>query len=253
MERLLNLPAVYSAHGAHMDHLMVLLHYLMGVLAVGWTLFFVYVLFRFRATRNQRADYKGVSKNTSTFLEFGVAGLEILLLVGFAIPLWGTVADNFPPESESTVVRVVAKQFAWTFIYPGPDGKFGRQDMTLVRSDNPFGFDATDEATKDNIIVLNQLHVPVGKPVILNMSSEDVIHSFKVVPLRITQDCIPGVNIPIHFVPTREGKYQVICAQLCGNGHASMVQGVVMVETAEDYQAWVASQSTGGGTATSFE
>jgi cytochrome c oxidase subunit 2 len=183
----------------------------------------------------------------------GVAGFEILLLVGFAIPLWGRVADDFPPVEESTVIRVVAKQFAWSYIYPGPDGRFGRQDPALVSAENPFGFDPEDASTKDNITSLNQMHVPVGKPVILNLTSEDVIHSFKVVPLRITQDCTPGLSVPIHFVPTHEGKYQVICAQLCGNGHASMAQGVVIVESAEAYEQWMASQLSGGGAATVFE
>lgn len=253
MHRLLDLPIVASQHGHDVDRLMVLVHWLMGILLVGWTVFFIYMLWRFRASRNRKADYVGVRGHASTWLEVGVASFEAVLLIGFAVPLWAKVVDDFPSEKEATVVRVVAEQFGWNFIYPGADGRFGRQDLSLVAGDNPFGFDATDPATKDNFTVLNEMHVPLGKPVILNLSSKDVIHSFKVVPLRVTQDCIPGINIPNHFMPTQAGKYQVICAQLCGNGHAAMAAGVVVVEPEADYLKWAASKSSGGGAATTFE
>jgi cytochrome c oxidase subunit 2 len=253
MEKLLNLPVVASEHGRDVNHLMVLLHYLMAILVVGWSIYFVYVLFRFRGTRQKKANHSPIGGHTSTYLEIAVASVEILLLVGFAIPLWGRVADDFPPEDEAVVVRVVAEQFAWTFIYPGPDGKFGRQDLNLVRSDNPFGFDPEDPATADNVTSLNEMRAPLNKPVILNVSSKDVIHSFKVVPLRVTQDATPGLNVPVHFVATREGRYQVICAQLCGNGHAAMAQGVVVVEPEAAFQEWLASKGAAGDTATSFE
>lgn len=253
LEKLMHLPLVASKHGHEVDHLMVLLHWLMAFLAVGWTIFFLLTLWKFRASRRRNADFKGAPKQVSTWLEFGIAGFEILLLVGFAIPLWGKAVDDFPPEKDSTVARIVAEQFMWHVIYPGADGKFGRQDLGLVRGDNPFGFDSADPATKDNLVVLNELHVPRDKPVILNISSKDVIHSYKVVPLRITQDAIPGLNIPIHFVPTADGKYQVICAQLCGNGHATMAAGMVVVEPQEQFDQWMASKLASGGPATTFE
>lgn len=253
MEKLLDLPLVASQHGHDVNELIVLLHWLMGVLLVGWSIFFVYTLLRFRASRNRRADYHGVRGHASTWLEVGVASFEAVLLIGFAVPLWAKVAGDFPADKDSTVIRVVAEQFGWTMIYPGPDGKFGKQDMSLIRADNPFGWDKSDPATKDNIEVLNEMHVPVNKPVILHCSSKDVIHSYKVVPLRVTQDCIPGLNIPTHFIPTKEGKYQVICAQLCGNGHAAMASGIVVVDSAADYETWIKSKSGAGAAATTFE
>lgn len=253
MEKLLDLPVVVSEHGNDVNHLMVLIHWLMGVLLVGWTIYFFYALWRFRASRSPKADYEGVKGHASTYLEVGIAGFEAVLLIGFAIPLWAKAVDDMPDEKESVVIRVVAEQFSWNYIYPGPDGRFGRQDLSLVSSSNPFGFDATDPATADNFTVLNEMHIPVNKPVILNLSSKDVIHSFKVLPLRVTLDCIPGLNLPLHFKPTQEGKYQVICAQLCGNGHAAMASGVVVVDSQEDYDAWVQARVAGGGPATSFE
>ncbi|HMO66183.1 MAG TPA: hypothetical protein PKE47_13330, partial [Verrucomicrobiota bacterium] len=107
---------------------------------------------------------------------------------------------------------------------------------------NLLGFDPEDPATKDNVIVMNEMYAPVDKPVIMHITSKDVIHSFKVMPLRVCQDSIPGLSIPIHFVPTAKGKFQVICAQLCGNGHAAMASGRVYVTGEEEYQAWLAEK-----------
>jgi cytochrome c oxidase subunit 2 len=159
-----------------------------------------------------------------------------------------------PDESNSTVVQIVAQQFAWNVRYPGKDGVFGKQDMRFVSNDNPFGVDPSDPAGKDDIQTQNDVHVVVDKPVIIRLSSKDVIHSFKVIAMRVTQDAIPGMRIPIHFKPTKVGRYQINCAQLCGQGHANMALGYMTVETQEDFDKWVAKQTpvgTSGGT--SFE
>jgi cytochrome c oxidase subunit 2 len=94
--------------------------------------------------------------------------------------------------------------------------------------------------------------VVVNRPVIITITSKDVIHSFKVIAMRVTQDAIPGIPIPVHFTPTTVGLYQINCAQLCGNGHYSMSHGRLYVDTQEDFDKWVAAKSKGGG-ATSFE
>jgi len=90
----------------------------------------------------------------------------------------------------------------------------------------------------------------VNKPVIIYVSSKDVIHSFKVIAMRVTQDAIPGMRIPVHFTPTEEGRYQINCAQLCGNGHSTMSGGYMVVESQAAFDRWIASKT---GTATSFE
>jgi cytochrome c oxidase subunit 2 len=92
--------------------------------------------------------------------------------------------------------------------------------------------------------VLNEFHVPVDKPVIAYISSKDVIHSFKLVALRVTQDAIPGMRVPVHFKPNRIGKYQIYCAQLCGNSHANMAAGRIVVESEKDFNKWVASKTS---------
>lgn len=241
--KLLGLPPLSSVHGKDVDWLIFLVHLLMGVLFAGWLAYFAYTLFRFRASRNPKASYTGVKSHASTWIEVAVAVVEVLLLLGLAVPLWAKVADDFPSEATSTVIRVVAEQFSWNARYPGADGKFGRQDFRFVAPDNPFGEDKSDPLNKDNFAANNQeVIVPVNKPVIVHLTSKDVIHSFKINPLRVTQDAIPGLSIPIHFTPTQEGKYIINCAQLCGNAHARM-KGLFHVYSQAQYDAWVAEQA----------
>jgi cytochrome c oxidase subunit II len=247
---LLGLPALASEHGRSVDHLIVYVHWLMIALFAGWLVYFLYVLVRFRHTRHPRANYQGVTNRSSSYIEGAVVVVEGLLLVGLAIPLWAKAVDKFPPEKDSVVVQIVAQQFAWNARYAGPDGVFGRQEMRWVRDGNVFGVDPADPRGKDDVQTLNDIHVVVNKPVIAYISSKDVIHSFKVIAMRVTQDAIPGMRIPIHFTPTREGRYQINCAQLCGNGHASMSGGYLVVESQAAYDRWLASKA---GAATSFE
>ncbi len=250
MADFLKLPPIASEQGAGVNSLVTYIHWLMIVLFVGWLIYFGYTLFRFRKDRHARADYHGVRNHASSYIEFTVAGIEACLLLFIAVPLWARAVEKFPTEKESTVIQVMGQQFAWNARYAGPDGVFGRQDITRVKADNTFGVDPADPAGKDDVQVLNEMHVPVNKPVIAYVSSRDVIHSFKVLAMRAAQDAIPGMRIPMWFKPTKEGKYQVYCAQLCGNGHASMAQGMIVVESEEAYKKWLASKS---GAATSFE
>jgi cytochrome c oxidase subunit 2 len=250
MEQLLGLPPLASDHGRGVDHLIIYVHWLMIVLFVGWLAYFAYALFRFHRSRNPKADYVGVKNHSSSYIEGAVALIEGILLVFVAIPLWAKSVEKFPKESESTVIQVVAQQFAWNVRYPGKDGIFGRQDMRWVKEDNVFGVDPTDPNGKDDVQTLNDIHVPVNKPVIIYISSKDVIHSFKVIAMRITQDAIPGLRIPVWFTPTTPGRYQINCAQLCGNGHSSMASGFLTVESQDAFEKWLASKA---GAATSFE
>ncbi len=203
MEHLLGLPPDGSAHGPAIDHLIGLVHWLMLVLFVGWGVFFVATLIRYRKSRQPKANYTGVKSHISSYLEAGVLVVEVILLVGFSIPLWSKRVDDFPAKENATVVRIVAEQFAWNVHYPGPDGKFGRTSINLIDSDNPLGLDRTDPDAKDDITTINQLNLPVGRPVIIYLSSKDVVHSFNLPAFRVKQDVIPGQMIPLWFTPTK--------------------------------------------------
>ncbi len=250
--RVLGLPELASANGHAVDDLLVYVHWLMLVLFVGWIIYFGYVLWRFNVARHAKADYEGSKSRIPKYTELGVVLVEAVLLLGIAVPLWGKNVSHFPKPDEATVVQIVAQQFAWNARYPGPDGKFGRQDLKLVSDNNVFGVDPTDPAGKDDIQVLNEIHVPVNKPVLIYLSSKDVIHSLKLVAMRLTQDAIPGLRIPCTFTPTKVGRYQIECAQLCGNGHAAMAGGFIVVQSPEDFAAWLAAKS-GSAAPQSFE
>jgi cytochrome c oxidase subunit 2 len=202
MGDLLGLPLDASAHGPQIDRMIILVHWLMAVLFVGWGSYFAYALIRFRQSRNRTADYVGVRSHTSSYLEGAVAVIEGVLLIGFAIPLWSMRVNDIPPESDATVVRVIAEQFAWNVHYPGPDGVFGKADISLITPENPTGIDRNDPAAKDDIVTINQLNLPVGRPVIIHLSSKDVIHSFSLPLFRVKQDAIPGQSIRVWFTPT---------------------------------------------------
>ena len=251
MTEWLGLPALASAHGGQIDGLLGWIHIFMLILFVGWGGFIAYTLVRFRRSRNPVASYTGVKSHRSTYVEIGVAVVEAILLIGFAIPMWAARVESIPPAHEALVVQVTGEQFAWNVHYAGPDGKFGRTDIKLLDAqENPLGLDRTDPAAKDDVTMLNQLFLPVNKPIIVRLRSKDVIHAFGVPELRVKQDAIPGLTIPIWFVPTvttaemrtRTGKpefqYEIACAQLCGLGHYRM-RAFVTVQTAEEFQKWM--------------
>jgi cytochrome c oxidase subunit 2 len=122
----LGLPEIASAHGADVDNIIVVIHLLMGVMFVGWLGLFLYMLVRFRRKRQPKADYVGMKGHGSRWAEWAVVVAEVVLLVGFSIPLWSQRVDDFPPEDEAVEVRVVGEQFAWNAHYAGNDGIFGR-------------------------------------------------------------------------------------------------------------------------------
>jgi cytochrome c oxidase subunit 2 len=244
MKEFLNryMPPDVSVDGAQIDSLIVFVHWLMLILFVFWGAYFLYVLYRFRAGNNPRASYKGMQSHWSTYSEAGVAVIEIVLLVGFSIPIWYRWSNPLPAGVNPLEIRVVAEQFAWNVHYPGADGVFGRRDVKLVSSTNPLGLDRTDPAAKDDVFALNQLHLEVNRPAVIHVSSKDVIHSFKLPVMRAEQDAIPGMDVPIHFTPkqvsTAEDHWEIACAQLCGLGHYRM-RGMISVDTKADLEKFL--------------
>jgi cytochrome c oxidase subunit 2 len=237
----LGLPVQAAAHAGEIDDMIILIHYLMFILFFGWGIYFVWVLIRFRAAANPKANYTGVTSHTSSYLEIAIAAIEAVLLIGFAIPAWANRVNEFPPEDESTVVRMIARQFEWHAHYAGADGRFGRRDIIHITPTNVVGLDRGDPAAADDIISINRMNLPVDKPVIIYLSTQDVIHSLGIAEMRVKQDAIPGMEIPMWFVPTRSGDYQVNCSQLCGLGHYRM-KAEVTVQSQAEFDAWLAEE-----------
>ena len=230
----------------------------MLVLFIGWGIFFIVSLVKFRSSKNKKANYKGVESHYSSVLEATVAVIEIVILFGFAFPIWAERVNDVPDTRDAETVRVIAQQYAWNIHYPGPDGKFGTTRIDLVdEQDNPIGLDRSSEFAEDDFTTINQLHIPVNRKIRVDLSSKDVIHNFKLPELRVSQDAIPGMVIPVHFTATstseeflktavgtkREGKgLEIACAQLCGLGHYRM-KGYVTIHEEDDYQAWLDEQA----------
>lgn len=238
------MPPDYSAHGPELDRLNANVHWLMLILFVGWGLVFLFMILRFRASKHPKAIYHGTKSHLSTYAEFGILVVEIVLLVVFSIPLWARWASPPGPEQNPLEVRVVAEQFAWNVHYPGADHIFGKTDVSFVSSSNPLGLDIEDPHAKDDIATLNQLYLQVNRPVIVRISSKDVIHSFGLPYMRVKQDAIPGMVVPVHFTPIKtsgDETWEIACAQLCGLGHYRM-RGQYHVLTKAAFDEWMASE-----------
>lgn len=236
LNRLLGILPNASEHGIHIDQMLEFVHWMMLILFVGWSIFLVFVLFRFHKSRNAKADYYGAKTKITTHLEASVVIVEAVLLIGFAFPLWAKRVNQFP-INQSVRVHAIGQQFLWSFHYPGPDGKFGRQNVDLVTATNQIGLDRTDPDAQDDIVTVNDLHLPLNKPAIVEIMSKDVIHNFALPYMRTAQDAIPGSKIPVWLTPTKAGVYEIICGQLCGLGHYAM-RATLTVDNEQDYEKW---------------
>ena len=125
--------------------------------------------------------------------------------------------------------------------------------MSYVSDTNVFGVDPNDPHGKDDVQTLNDIHCVVNKPVIIYLGSKDVIHSLKILAMRVCQDAIPGLRIPVWFTPTKIGRYQVNCAQLCGPGHSEMSGGFLIVQSQADFDKWMQSQTGTSSSSNPFE
>jgi cytochrome c oxidase subunit 2 len=228
-----------SESGYSVDQLLEFCHWFMALLFVGWSLYFLYTLFRFHHSRNPKASYHGVRSHASTHLEFSVILIEAALLLGFALPLWGkrTTSTGYLDNPNALRVRAIAEQFAWNFHYPGPDGVFGRSNPAFVSGSNPIGLDPNDVAGKDDLLTKNELYLINHRPTVIEITSKDVIHNLALKSMRIAQDAIPGSRVPVWFRPIRTGEFDMVCGQLCGAGHFGMRSIMHVVEQPE-FATW---------------
>jgi cytochrome c oxidase subunit 2 len=209
-----------------------------GVVFVAVVLFMAYCVFRFRAGDGHRAAYEPENKRLEVWLTVATAlGVAAMLAPGLFV--WSQFVS---PPADATEIEVVGQQWQWSYRLPGEDGKLGAVDTRMVTAENPLGLVASDPAGQDDVIILGgDLHLPIGRPVRVLLRSIDVLHDFYVPEFRAKMDMIPGSVTSFWFTPTRNGSFDVLCAELCGTGHAIM-RGRVVVEGPEDYQAWLRGQ-----------
>lgn len=232
-----------SEHGALVDHMLGFVHWFMLLLFLGWSAYLLIAFYRFRASKNNRADYHGVRGHATTHIEIGVAIVEVILLLGFAFPLWSRQADDYPTSADTVKVRALGEKFLWNFHYAGDDSIVSSWDMRYISgAENPTGKDLRDPNGKDDFVNPGTLKLPLGRPVIVDVASKDVIHNLAMVPMRAAQDAIPGTTAHMWFKPTSVGTWDIICGQLCGPGHAQM-KAVLEVLTPAEYDEWAKEQS----------
>ncbi len=214
-----------------------------GVFFVAINLFVVYTLWRFRhraGEAGRRAAYQPENKR----LERWLIGLTTLGIVGLLAPGLVVYAAYVRPPDDALTLEVVGLQWQWRFRLAGEDGKLGRSDARFVSGSNPLGLDPGDANGQDNLIVLgNEVHLPLNRPVKVIMRSHDVLHDFYVPPFRARMNIVPGQVSSFWFTPTEAGRFEAMCAQLCGVGHANM-RGYVVVEDEAQFAAWARMQPT---------
>ena len=214
------LPENVSSFGGDIDWLF---HLIYAITAITGILVFV-TLIAFLVMYRDRPGRRARYTHGNTMLEIVwtiVPALILVVLTFLSVPAWSKIKMSQPPTD--LVIEVNAKQFNWQVSYPGPDGKFG---------------------TEDDKRFLDEMHVPVNKPVVVVLKSQDVIHSFFVPSFRIKQDAVPGREIRAWFDATKPGKYEWPCAELCGFGHSGM-KGWVYVHSPADYEKWAAENLKG--------
>jgi cytochrome c oxidase subunit 2 len=231
-----------SEHGGLVDHMLGFVHWFMLALFIGWSIFLILAFTRFRASKNAKADYQGVRGHASTHIEIGVVIVEAILLLGFAFPLWSRQADDFPTSPDTIKMRALGEKFLWNFQYPGSDMMLSTWNPRAITPANATGRELNDPNGKDDFVNPGTMKLPVGRPVIVDVASKDVIHNLALVPMRAAQDACPGVKSHMWFKPVKTGTWDIICGQLCGPGHAQM-KAVLEVIEAKEYDEWAKEQS----------
>jgi len=242
-------PPLASEQGAHIDRLFLIILSLTGATFVLGQLALALLIFLFGRKGAESAHHLRERAGWGTLwpilIGFGLIGALEVSDVVIGHELWKQLYG--PPPEDVFVVEVTAQQFAWNVRYPGRDGKFGRTNLRFVSDGNPLGIDPEDSAARDDVVLLNEIHLPLHRPVVVRVRSKDVIHSFFIPAFRLKQDAVPGMQTQIWFIPKRAGEFEIACAELCGLGHYRM-RGMLTVEGEESLRAWLEQQVPFGET-----
>jgi cytochrome c oxidase subunit 2 len=208
-------------------------------------LFLAYVVLRFR----HRDGVRAASEHGNKALEGWLIGLTTVGIVALLAPGLSVYAKLIHPPADAMVFEVLGQQWAWHYRLPGRDGKLGVTDVRYMNAVNPFGINPDDPDGQDDVLVDGQeIHIPLNRPVKVMLRSQDVLHDFFVPQFRTRMNMVPGMVTSFWFTPTRPGKFEVMCAQLCGIGHYNM-RSYVVVESADAYAKWLAAQAVFGARA----
>ena len=213
------MPETVSTFGPALDDLYYVILWITGIVFFITEITLVVFLVKYRYKEGRKAEY--MHGSTKAEVVWTITPFVIVMgLVIYSKGLWDEIRDpaNIPPDAYQ--IDITAKQFEWNATYAGADNQFG---------------------TADDFVSRNALHIPVDRPVVINLRAEDVLHSFFLPEFRVKQDAVPGMMIPVWFEATRTGEFTLACAELCGLGHYRM-KGSVTVHSQADFQAWLAGQ-----------
>jgi cytochrome c oxidase subunit 2 len=231
-----------ASNWGSVDDTIALTFYITGFVFVAVNLFLAYTIYRFRYNPERRALYEPENKKLEIWLTVITAvGVAAMLAPGLVV--W---ADFVTVPEGADEIEVVGEQWQWSYRFPGDDGILGKVDARFIGPDNPFGMSPDDETGLDDILVSsNELHLPIDRPVKVNLRSKDVLHDFAVSQFRVKMDLVPGLVSYLWFTPTRTGKFDILCMELCGIAHYAM-RGYVVVDEQADFDHWIAQQKTWG-------
>jgi cytochrome c oxidase subunit 2 len=274
------LPESASEHGVDIDNLMLvsmIIIFVVGFITL-WLL--SYFAFKYRGKKENRAFFYADNDK----LEFIWTIIPVIVLAGLIIYGLFTWSDimNVDTDDDPMVVELYAYQFDWRARYSGDDNALGAANVRLIEGINQLGVDISDPYAQDDIVV-NELHLPIGRRVIFKMRSQDVLHSAYMPHFRAQMNCVPGMITQFSFIPTKTTvemrqnediiakvqkinkirkknsqaliangdeelepyifDYMLLCNKICGSNHYNM-QMKIIVETEEEYNAWMADQAT---------
>lgn len=207
-----------SSYAHSVDNLILLVGVIVGVFFLAAQAIFFGFIFKFRARPGVRAKYvAGESASEMRWVSYPhylVLIFDVIIVIG-ALRVWHDVKIDMPATDDK--VRIIAQQWAWTFVHSGPDGRLD---------------------TADDIRTVDELNLQVGKAYEYELHSRDVLHSFSVPAFRLKQDAVPGRAIRGWFTPTVTGEFDIQCAEICGIGHGLM-PARVKIRTAAEQAAWL--------------
>ncbi|WP_423199832.1 cytochrome-c oxidase [Cupriavidus sp. H19C3] len=229
-----------ASNWKQMDDTLTITLVITGIFFVVINLFVGYIVWRYRHREGHRAHYAPENRR----LELGLTALTTVGIIVLLAPGLFVYADYVRPPKEAMVMEVVGQQWQWAFRFPGPGGELGTTDPRFVSGTNPLGLNPDDPNGQDDLIVVGpEVHLPLNRPVKVLLRSKDVLHDFYVPPFRARMNMVPGMVTSFWFTPTQVGRFDILCAQLCGVGHYNM-RGHVVVDEPAAFDAWLAKQSS---------
>lgn len=241
-----------SDHGERIDLMLYVTTAITGIVFVITQVLLFWFGYKYQEKENRKAFYFP-HNNKLELIWTVIPAIVLTVLVGFGLYYWFQITGEAPKNAQ--IVEVTGKQFAWEFRYPGRDGKLGKKYFKNIdeANSNPLGQIWEDKDNQDDIYVTQEMHIVVGKPVKLIIGAKDVLHDVGLAHFRMKMDAVPGMPTTMWFTPkftTKEMKekygpdfnYEISCDQMCGSGHWSM-RGVIVVETQEEYDRWLAGKT----------